>query len=141
MVSLGFLHWKWLDHFDWRFYGYSQTKYPLIHQLKEVWSLKGKHRNHVWQNKILPAYPIVFRLFWHDRYYVKSVSGQDTSIFETFMFYLYVISTVSQDNTSAKNILWLQLKDLDSKFWIRFINREENFLEYFGPEHIFNRDI
>lgn len=138
MISLGYLHWKWLDQFDWQFYGYSSTKYPLLTQIKAVLSLRGEHRNHVWENRILEAYPIAFKLFWHDRYYVKEYSGQATSLFETFMFQLYVISTLTQDNISAKNILWLQLKDLKSKFWIRFVKQEENFMEYFGQLHPFN---
>ena len=141
MASLGLLPSSTLCYFNWQFYKpqlHVIYQTPLLEQLMAVYSLRGKHRNYAWKEKIIASYPIVFKLFWHDRYYVKKHCRELPTVFEWFMFNMYVLSTILQKDTSAKNILWLQLHDLKSFFWIRFINRHVNFMNYFGEEHVFN---
>lgn len=108
--------------------------------IKVLYSIKDEHRNHVWQNSLYKGYKLAFRLAPHDIYYIKKISNWgDVKLYESILFNLYCLSTVIQNNISARNVLWLQLRDLKSTFWIRFINQPDNFSKYFSEKHIFNR--
>lgn len=108
--------------------------------IKLLFSIRNEHRNHIWENKLYTGYRLAFRLAWHDRYYMKEFSQLGfVKLYEYLAFNFYCFTTIIQNNTSAKNILWLQLYDLKSSFWIKFINQPKNFLKYFGKDHIFNR--
>lgn len=111
---------------------------PLIDTFKVLWKMRKEHRNHFWQNEILEAYPVAMRLFWHDRYYLKKVSGMKANILEFFMFYLYAWAIIANGGPGEQNLLYLQLKDIGSYLTI-FIPYERNLLDYFGKEHIFSR--
>jgi len=119
-------------------------KYSILSTIKGMIELGKKengerrHRNYVWQKPVLSAYSIAFRIWHHDRYYIKKMSQLPTTWFESFAFHLSAILTICGDNTSVKNLYWLMLTDLDSKILVRFIKQKENFLKYFGKEHAFN---
>lgn len=113
--------------------------FTLWDSVKELWAIRKEHRNFMWQEKRYAAYPIAFRIMWHDRHYITKKAQNKTSIFNYCMFQLYAFSTIIQKNISARNVLWLQLHDLNSVFWIKFLNQPKNFIKYFGPEHPFNR--
>lgn len=140
MVSLFPYLAKELIDLDYFFLG-AKPSYipPLKDQLKAVWSLRNKHRNFVWEQKVYKAYPIVFRLWWNDRYYLKKLSGVEPGRFETIFFYLNAVHTIIFGSVSVQNILWLQLKDLKSKVLVKFIPQKTNFIKYFGSEHPFNQ--
>jgi hypothetical protein len=127
---------------DFYYLGSKPKKLPsLWNQLKAVYSLKGKHRNFVWENDppVYAAYPIVFRLWWNDRYYVKKTLKKRVTIFEWLFFHVGAVQTILYGTAGLENILWLQLKDLDSKFLTKFIDQKQNFIEYFKNEHVFNK--
>jgi len=113
---------------------------PLWRQAKAIWSLRGEHRNHIWQNMIYDAYPLAFRLPLHDRYYACKFAGITPTLTMFLAWYLYVVSTLIQEKPGHLNILWLQLRDLDSKFLVKLINRRESFKAYFGWRHVFNQE-
>jgi len=108
-----------------------------IDSIKALWKIRNEHRNFVWQNEVFDAYKLAFKLMPHDVYYFKKSFGFSTNITESILFNLYAFSTIVQNNISARNVLWLQLKDLNSKFWIKFINQPKNFKKYFGDNHPF----
>lgn len=125
----------------WNFISVKVKKVPVYRQILAMLKLINKHRNYVWQNNLTDAYPIVFKLPASDRYYMKKVMKENYSYFEMISFYINYIFTIYGDNTSSKNILWLQLKDMNSWFLIRFIKQKENFLKYFGENHVFNKGL
>ena len=125
---------------DFNMYRLNLKNVSYFDSLKALWIIRNEHRNYMWENKIYPAYKLAFKLMPHDVYYIKKYNRVKQSFFEWGMFQLYAFSTILQNNVSAKNVLWLQLKDLNSIFWIKFLNQKKNFLEYFGKEHVFNRD-
>ena len=110
-----------------------------IKAIVELYRIRNKHRNYFWEQELLTVYPIAMKLWWHDRYYIDSMRGKKFVLFNWFMFQVYALATILQDNLSAKNVLTLQLEDLNSKFWIFTIDKKANYLKYFGVEHIFNR--
>lgn len=107
--------------------------------LKALWKIRNEHRNYVWENKVYDGYKIAFKLMPHDVFYIKNEYGIKPKFYEWLLFQLYALSTILQNNISAKNVLWLQLYNMHSIFWIRFINQPKNFKKYFGTTHIFTR--
>lgn len=141
MLSLGMA--EFLPKNNWYYFDYKEEVKP-INQIKAALSLRGKHRNHAWTEKVTNAYPVVFRLWFWDVYYAKKMLNIKPTILEFILFNLYALSTIlkfkkSTSTLSEKNILWLQLKDLNSRVLIRFVNQKRNFLNYFGPHHDFTR--
>jgi hypothetical protein len=137
MVSLGYypLEYQW---FMYR----QQAELKIKHYLKAAWQLftiRNEHRNTFWQNEMYDTFPLSMKLAWFDRYYIASKTGMRlmlwTWMFYSLMFHLYAFSTIIKGSTSEKNILWLQLKDLKSKFLIRFLNYKKNFKDYFPADH------
>jgi len=141
MVHLGLLDPGFLIENKWRFYK-SDLSYSFIDQIKALWSLRNKGQRAVWEEKIYAAYPITFKLMWHDRYYMKKYFKKKTFIHERIAFYAHAFVSIAKrnnktNNISGKNLIWLQLKDLNCHFMLLLINRKKNFLDYFGEDHPF----
>ncbi len=137
MISLGF------DPFMYRYWLSRPQKGSLINAFKILWSIRNEHRNTVWEKTLKGAYRIAFKLAFHDRYYVDVITFKKTKIHYWLFFQLYAFTTIIQrqrktGKISAQNVLWLQLRDLNSKFWIRFIDIEDNLKHYFPKDHPFN---
>lgn len=114
---------------------YIHKHFSYLESIKTLWSIRKKHRNYVWKNELLAGYKLAFKLMPHDVYYFKKSMMGKASLISYLFFQLYCLSTVLQNNISAKNVLWLQLHHLQSKFWIKFINQPKNFKKYFGENH------
>lgn len=139
MVSLGYMKTLTLHIYNWKMY--DQTALPtvsLIRQLKALWEIRKKHRTYVWKFKVYDAYPLAFALAPHDRYYIKKFCNEKTTIFETVMFYLYLISTLVQRDNSDLNILWLQLNDLKMYDLLKYIDIKKVNREVYPEDHPFN---
>lgn len=137
MYSLGFKPLLNNKYFMFRaFKNYSFLDYIIA--LKKLFKIRNEHRNYFWEKRLYETFPVAMKIWWHDRYYLDLMSNQNSSFFKWFMFQLYALSTILQNNISAKNVLTLQLQDLNSKFWIKFINKKKNYKKYFEKEHIFN---
>lgn len=115
-------------------------KFSIIEQLKTLWILRTKHRNYFWENELFEIYPLAFRLWHNDRYFLKKLTKRDEEInfFEFAFFYLNAVHTILFGKFYVKNILWLQLKKLNSKFLIRFIDHKKNFKKEFPADHPIN---
>jgi hypothetical protein len=100
--------------------------------------IRNEHRNHFWQKEVLPVYKLAFKVWAHDRYFIKRMYGEKTSLIEFFSFYLYAIYGLLFADDGNTNLLWLQLKNLNSPLHL-FINAKKSFLNYFGKDHIFNK--
>jgi len=141
MTSLGLpIHTKLILN-SWCMYNHSMLRHiPMLDSIKTLWKIRDKHRNYFWdrEDPILEVYPIAMRIFWHDRYYIKKMKNYPIKPLEFFSFYLYAISIIFRGSAGEQNLLYLQLKDIGS-YLARFIPYRKNFLEYFGPGHIFNR--
>lgn len=151
MISLGvmdrFNYEKFFNE-DWSWYredGLPET--GLIDWLKAAYRLY-KHRddrNYVWREKDLHGFKIAFKATPHDRYYYKKMLNIKTNLLEWLFFQLYAFITVIKKGTgkgdlSAKNVLWLQLKDLNSSYWIKKLDHEQNFQKYFRPGHVLTEE-
>lgn len=113
--------------------------YSWLKSFKTTLSLRDKHRNYIWENKVYPAYRFGFLIGYHDRYYIKKTTGNKSTLLEFVWFYMYVITTFFSKKHYVKNVLWLQLSHVKSKFWIMFLRRKNNFISEFGLSHPFNK--
>lgn len=114
--------------------------------IKALWKIRNEHRNYAWKNNITEAYRLAFQLLPHDRYCIKKAYGKRATALECVMFHLYFITTLLKRNTStgnisAKNVLWVQLRDINSKWLIKLVNYKKNIVDYFGDEHDFSKKI
>lgn len=138
MYILGVLPFKKLKERNFCMIRSNFVKFDLVKAVKSLWEIRNKHRNYAWENKMYHVYPVVFKLYWHDQYFFRKTSGVIPGIFETICFYLYMISTIIKKDPGELNLLWVQLKHLNSKYWIKLIDQKKSFREYFGKDHIFN---
>ena len=129
MFSLGFISVDELIENDWYFCGIEPSWYSWPRVLWEMFKIRKEHRNHFWENKIFPVYRAAFRVWHHDRFYFKFMHGMTPSFFETIAFILYLIITKIKGTPGEKNILWLQLSDMN------FDPGKNFFKEYFGEYH------
>ncbi len=104
--------------------------------IKALWKIRKEHRNYVWQNKIVDAYPLAFKLAPWDIFYVKKMAGEKVNVLEATMFYLNAFTTIKKGNKSVRMLLWLQLMDMNH-WLLRFVPLKEWVLDYFGPQHDF----
>ena len=142
MVSLGLLK---NDDLEKSHYNFCNINNQFNRKLsfKSVWkaakilySIKDEHRNYVWNNGMVDAYPLSFRLPPEDIYYVKNYNGVSASIFESVAFYLNAIMTIRKGDKSSRMLLWLKLEDMNH--WLkRFVNKDKWVRDYFGPDHDF----
>lgn len=123
--------WTWLNHRE------IYQIYSLWDAIKVFWRARNKHRNYIWREEELPAYPYMFKVTPADRFYFKTRLGFKTTLWEKMAWTAYKYFTNWRGSASEKNILWLQLFDLKDKY-IKKIDREKNFLDYFGESHVFN---
>ena len=142
MISLGY------NPLEYGWYMYRENRliadhlFTYLKAIKALWKIRKEHRNYFWENQIMDAYPIAMKLWWHDRYYINTVAGWGFNPFYWLWFQIYALVTILQkDNISAQNILWLQLKDIKSSFWIKFIDYKKNFEEYFPSDHPVNNAL
>jgi hypothetical protein len=121
---------------NWNFSHYHKVTHPL-RTLKAMWYLRNKHRNTVWKEKIYDAYPIAFSVPWKMRYFTEKFIYGKSSLRYWLAFHFGIITTFLFSSAGSKNMLWLQLHHLNHPA-IKLIDKEKNFMEYFGEEHVFN---
>lgn len=110
----------------------------ILKAAKALYKIKDEHRNYVWKNRIVEAYPLAFLLPPNDVYYVQKYSGKTPGIFTTIMFYLNFISTYVKGDKSSRMMLFLQLNDL--KHPLRKIVPKKKWVKnYFEADHTFVR--
>ena len=137
MASLGVLRRPALFE-EWEYHKPLSKKYSLKETVDALIYLKDKHRNTVWKEKLEAAYPVEFKI-WHPvRYYMKRLIGKKPTLLETSLFYLTSLGTILKGTAGERNLVWLMLHDTKSKLLIKLIDREKNFLEYFGKDHLLN---
>lgn len=110
-----------------------------------LYDIKDEHRNTVWKEGIIEAYPLAFRLPPSDIYYLKRLYGYKPSMLERLAFYAETLQSVYKGDKSGRMITWLKIKDLgleDTFLGAKVIAREkQSFEEYFGKEHILSKNI
>lgn len=104
--------------------------------IKEQKLTGGKVRNYVWENKVVDAYPLAFRLPPEDIYVSRKLAGKFPGIFNTIIFHLSTIVTILTGKKSPKMFMWMKLKALDS-FYLKFINESEYIKNYYPEGHPF----
>lgn len=100
----------------------------------------SKKRNYIWENKILDAYPLAFRLPPEDIFYVKKLYNDKTNIFELVYFFLAACVTLIKDDRSSTMYLWLQLKNIYPKLADK-LPLKKYVKRYFGTEHPFYKGL
>lgn len=110
-----------------------------------LYDIKDKHRNTVWKENIIEAYPLAFRLPPSDIYYLKRLYGDKPNMLERLHFYAETLQSVYKGDRSGRMITWLKIKDLgleDTFLGKKVIAREkQSFEEYFGKDHILSKSI
>lgn len=112
----------------------------IYRAVKALYAIRKEHRNYVWQNKVVEAYPLAFRLPPEDIYYSRKLAGKQAGIFNTIAFYLNTAVTMYNGNKSARMMLFLKLRDLKHPL-LRFIPLKKYVLAYFGPQHSFYLNV
>ena len=142
MLSLNLLDEIDLELSHWNFCNlpeYKQEKltFEIVQKAKEALeAIEGEHRNYVWENKVVEAYPLAFALAPWDIYYAKKLYGRKANLLEFILFYGNIISVLHSDNKSTKMMLWLQLKDLKHPL-VKLLPIKKYVLNYFGKDHPF----
>ena len=155
-IYLGYLSSDLLSKFKWRYsdQNHNPSTWKII---KAMIYISGEDRNFYQDNNVRDAHPITSWIPWYLQYYSLKKDNKAVQLKHIVHFYLFFISTVIKPNfkmgavtlkgtkiyikdkqtgnISTKNILWLILRDLDSKFLIRFIDYKKNFKDYFGKRH------
>jgi hypothetical protein len=139
MISLSVLPPLLLKNKGWTTTTVSSEDYTWLEQLEALWLLRGQHRTFIHKEEIREAYPIAFKLGAHIRYYAKKLHGKKTTMFEALAFHVSIVLDIFQSSAwaSTHNISTLMLEDLNSKFLIKFFNKEKNYLDYFQEGHPF----
>jgi len=141
-ACLGVLDVEMLAENDWNVCKFRNLPaYSIKETFEALLYLKDKHRNTIWLEEVFEAYKFVFSVSPADRYFLKRVYKKPTSFFEITMFILYVASTMIAGGNGELNILWVQLRKLESKLFIHLINYKKSILGYFGPYHIFTKKV
>ncbi len=141
-VSLGLLHHDELERSHYNFcnidnkFDRKLTFKNFITAAKTLYKIKDEHRNYMWENEIVEAYPLAFTLGPEDVYYVKKMSGKRPSIFESVVFYLNAWATIRDGNKSARMMLWLKCKDMDHRL-LGYCSKDKWVRDYFESEHDF----
>jgi hypothetical protein len=114
----------------------------------ELWKLRNKHRNEVWQNSHLypNAIHLAFRLPPDYTYYIKQLSynrgltKDKPSIIHQLYFYIATYISLRSNRTSTKNIRWVMLKDLEMEdsFLYDMVDIKTQIRDYFGDNHPFS---
>jgi hypothetical protein len=117
----------------------------LFKAAKTLWNIRKEHRNYVWQNKMVEAYPLAFKLPPEDIYYVKKRYNKKPGILLTAAFYINSLLTIKKGDKSSRMMLWLKVKDLEMentfigkmvmkryKKWVR---------DYFHKDHPFVKEL
>jgi|11BtaG_2_1085332.scaffolds.fasta_scaffold00997_5 hypothetical protein len=110
-----------------------------------LYDIKDEHRNTVWKENMIDAYPLAFRLPPSDIYYLKRLYGDKPNMLERLHFYAETLQSVYKGDKSGRVITWLKIKDLgleDTFLGKKVIAREkQSFEEYLGKEHILTKNI
>lgn len=113
----------------------------------ELWNLRKKHRNEVWQNAEL--YPnvihLAFRLPPDYTYFIKQLSydrkltEDKPNFIHRAYFYIATYISLKSNRTSTKNIKWAMLKELkmEDSFLFDMIDIKTQIRDYFGDNHPF----
>ena len=141
-VSLGLLHNQELKNSHYNFCNINKDfdrklSFKSVYRaIKSLWNIRKEHRNYVWENEVVEAYPLAFRLGPEDIYYVKRMAGEKPTLFETGIAYLNGIMTYLNGNKSARMMLWLKMEDLKHPL-LKYIPKKTWVLDYFGEQHPF----
>ena len=160
-IKLGYLDSNLLKKFDWMFSD-QDRRVPTWKIIKAMIYIAGEHRNFFQDKKVTDVHPVVFRIPFYIRFFTLKKDKRKIKLSYRIAFYLYFMSTILKrnyknkkiklingseitildkqtNNISAKNILFIILQDLDSKFLIRFINYKKNINDYFEGDHPFKK--
>jgi hypothetical protein len=100
MAALGFLK---EDHLNgWNFSPYPIPKFSLIKFVKQLFEIRNKHRNYLWQNNMNQVYRLAFSVPIADRHFILSCWGK-------FNIFYYLIAKVDSLLFKPTNgIHWLK---------------------------------
>jgi len=144
-ISLGLIDDEFLKIYSYRWHDtlYAPKWYRVLQALIYV---AGKHRNFFKDNNVRDLHPVAYWVPWHVQYYAVKIDNKRKIMpFKAAMFYLWLITLLLKRNfkngskqtgvISQKNIAWLILIDLSSKWWIKLIDYKKNMSDYFGSNH------
>jgi hypothetical protein len=106
--------------------------------VKALFKIRKEHRNYVWENRIVEAYPLAFRLPPEDIYYVQKYSGVSPSLLNTTIFYANMAMVWAKGDKSSRMMLFLKLNDLGHPFR-KLIPYKKWVRDYFPADHPFVR--
>lgn len=124
LVYLKILTVKDLEDWEYSFSPFPLPKFNFFQAVKQFWGLKGKHRNHFWQN---PGFEQVYRFAFSvpigDRYAMQKKFGKPTLFQKLWGFFDFILKP---DDDSSKLIHWLKYEEVPDR---------DVFIRYFGENH------
>lgn len=148
MIALEMFPIVWLERNHWQFCNLPGFKAKSLWDInwfkavKALWKIRNAHRNALWTEPDL--YQLGFRLMPQDTWYALKKNDCKVGLIHSLYFYISSISTVfGKDNASGKLILWLKLKDLkmEGSMLYKYLEWEDAFYAYFGPNHPFTIEV
>lgn len=108
---------------------------------RAAWKIRKAHRNALWEE--FDLWHFGFRLPPQDTWFILKVADIKPSFIHTLYFYISSVLTLFSEGSSGKLILWLKLKELkmEGSMLFKFLEWENAFMEHFGEEHPFNKEI
>ena len=117
MAALGFLKQEHLD--GWNFSPFRLPAFNLLTLIKQLWTIRDKHRNYFWQNNISQVYHVAFSVPLTDRHFILQKWGK---------FNLFYFLAAKADSL---------LKSGNGVGWLKYDKNKEEMLKEFPEGHLF----
>jgi hypothetical protein len=104
LAALGFLHPMHLN--GWSFSPYPIPPFSLKTLIKQVLELRGKHRNHFWQNGLSQIYRFAFSVPLQDRAFLLECFGETRRL--SYFFYKAIAMLDAKFAKPKNGIHWLK---------------------------------
>lgn len=104
LAYLGFLKPSHLN--GWNFSPYPLPKFSLVELVKQLLELRGKHRNHFWQNNFSQVYHVAFSVPLQDRAFLLECWGETKSL--RYFFYKGIAMLDAKFGKPKNGIHWLK---------------------------------
>lgn len=131
LVALKLISVSQLEKANWNFSPFKLPKFNLFKLISQLYQLKGKHRNHFWQNKgFEQVYYTAFSVPLTDRAFLYQASGKPVPMI--YRLISWFDSKLKPKSNSGALIRWLKYDNIPDK---------KVFEEYFGTGHPFLEKI
>ena len=146
-IYTGLIGTSLLKNSNWYFNGYDPKAFTWLECFKDLIKYRKEllaDRNYWWENNLYSIGKLANLIPPHLRYYIKAKSGHFKAHLLPF-FLLHILTVLVKPNfkkgvkqttdISQKNITWLILRDIGSKYLVRFFNYDKNINDYYSSKY------